>query len=420
MDKMTDRDEFDLECQKAAKKQDLNRSLRLRYRDDAALQANLRQKLIDDLLRVYQHPLNPYKGFAASRQRYRQLGHYPEVMVVDFMGTHQEFLRAAGLHDSRATSKGKNRAALHHTHRQIEAYAQKNLKPWENKYPKSRGKKHLEIVIGSDFHSYFVDPFALEVFKDCLRMVQPDIVILNGDIFDFPRISKHRQIPGGFHLNIQQEIDWGITNIMRPVRELCPDAEILFVIGNHEYRFVTYLADFSPEIACLDTMNFHDLFKLDELEMSLVCRSSFMAPTAAMRKKDIAENWVKVGGCYVVTHGVSCAQFAAAEQLKKYQVSGTSGHTHRPQIISANTLGTGNLTWMTTPMMASYAVGREYVPEPSAWTMGFGVASINVEKGLVSQSLVQIHNDWASFAGQTWTPTKKTIEERAKQWEIGA
>ena len=396
-----------------------NRAIRERMRDDARLQHETKQAMVADLLRVAEHPDNPFQGFA-SRKRYRDLGHYPEILVSDFFGNHAEFQRAAGLRDTRTTTKARTKAARLHSAQDVARYAEQHVLPWHDKFPKAAGRRHLECLVGSDWHSWFVDPFALSVFLAACRIVNPDVVVLNGDVFDFPQLSRHRKLPGHFHLNLQQEIEFGREHILRAVREACPDAEILFVIGNHEYRLVTYLADCAPELACLPSMEFAGLLGLDELEISLVTRPSFMAPTTKDRRRELQENWHKVGGCWVVTHGVSCAKFAADKQLDRYQMSGTSGHTHRPQIITGNSLGTGPKSWMSTPMMASYAVGKEYVGEPSMWQMGFGRASIYPEKGLVSQGFVPVFEDWAAFAGHEWRPTVEVFARREEQMAVVA
>ena len=411
---------FERDCRSASKKQASKRKLREALAGDDSLQAEVRACLIADLQRVYTHPRNPYQGFAASRKRYRQLGHYPEILVEDFFGNHQEFLRAADLHDKRTTTKVRNRAALLHTHQQIADYASKHVLKWTGRHQKARGKRgHLEAIFASDFHSVTVDPFALEVFIATLKMVQPDIVVLGGDVFDFPQVSRHRKMPGHFNLNVQQEINWGRDRIMRRVRETCPDAEIIFVIGNHEYRLVTYIADSAPEMACLDDIDFNRLFKLDELEVNLVCRSSFLAPYERQRKGDVAENWHIIGGCWVVTHGTSIAKWAVEAEMARFRMSGTSGHTHRPQWYTDNSLGTGPLSWMSAPMMAGFAIGRDYVPTPSAWNMGFVHASINVDQGVVHQAPVLVSEKWATFAGQSWRPTEKALARRREQWEVG-
>lgn len=412
---------FDMACRRAKKKQEANRKIRERYTSDKRLQASIRKKLIEDLIRVYNHPDNPYAGFAASRARYRDLGHYPEIMVTDFMGNHQEFLRAAGLYDLRNTTRSRNAIARLHTAMQVAEFAKENVTRWVGGYQKAdkRGTD-LEVIVASDLHSYFVDPFALDVLIDTVRMVEPDVVVLNGDVVDFPQISRHRQLPGHFLLNLQEEIDFAREKILRRVREAAPNAQIDFVLGNHEYRLVTYLADTAPQLASLRSLQFGPLFGLDDYEVNLACRSNFLAPTKADRKKDRAENWHIIGDTLVATHGTSCARFAAAEQMRRFQMCGTSGHTHRPQIVCDNSLGTGPLSWTSTPMMASFSVGRDYVAEPSQWNMGFGVFSVMPRKRLVCPNLVIVHEEWASFAGRRWVPSKAAISRRAEQWRIGA
>ena len=378
----------------------------------------LKKDLVEDLLRVFRHKDNPYKGFSASRQRYRQLGHFPEVIVYDAFGNHDEFLREAGLRDKRNTTRVRNKAARLHTHQKVAAYAETELRRYNDLYRTARNQDagRLEVVVGSDFHSWFVDPFALRVFLDTIEMVQPEIVVLNGDVFDFPQISRHRKLPGHFTLNLAQEIAFGKEHILKAVRARAPKADILFVIGNHEYRLVNYLADTAPELAALPSLQFGELFGLDELKIGLVVRQNFLAPYDRLKKRELQENWNIIGNSLVVTHGVSCAKFAADEQLKRYQKSGTSGHTHRPQIITANSLGTGALSWTSTPMMAGFAVGRDYVSEPSGWQMGFGVFSIQRGLGVVGPNLVLVHEQWASFAGRTWNLNQGEAARREEQW----
>lgn len=426
MSKKNQRDQelaaFERAVEAAAKKRDANRELREQYRGNKAKQAKLRAALIEDIRRVFNDEANPYRGFSASRQRYRKLGHYPEIMVEDFFGNHEEFLRAAELKDSRETTKVRNKAARLHTHQQIAEYAQKHVLAYTGLYDRTahlNTKDHVDIVVGSDFHSWFVDPFALEVFIDTIKLVAPQIIVLNGDVFDFPQISRHRQMPGHFHLNLHEERQFGREKILRRVREAAPDATIYYLIGNHEYRLVTYLADAAPRLAGCPELEFDTFLGIKEFELSLVCQSSFLAPTAKARKLDKRDNWLKLFDCWVATHGTSCAKFAADVEMNgAFRMNGTSGHTHRPQLITSNSLGTGPISWMSTPMLAGYAVGRDYVPGPSAWNMGFGVVSINPKKRLVSQQLVIVHEDWATFGGRVWTPTAEVYKRRKEQWSV--
>lgn len=72
---------FEKACAVAAEKREVHKDLRQEYRGDRKKRERMQALLIKDLLRVFNSPLNPYAGWAASRTRYRSLGHYPEIMV---------------------------------------------------------------------------------------------------------------------------------------------------------------------------------------------------------------------------------------------------------------------------------------------------------------------------------------------------
>lgn len=401
----------------AEQQREVNKALLQKARADEAVATHLKSAMVADLVRVSQVP-RPIIGPSSSRQRYRELGHYSEGLVPYLFGNHQEFQRAAGLHDSRLTSTVKNRAARLHTHQQVAAYAERELRPFAGAFDRSRDKKgSLHVVTGSDWHSAKANPFARRVFMSYLAWAQPDVVVFNGDVVDFQSVATHRQLPGHFHWNLQAEIDYA-QGLFRQARTILPKATILLTIGNHEYRLVNYIADKASALASLRSNQFNEMFGLAELEIGLVCRSNFLAPTDRMKKQDIAENWVVFRDCYVLTHGEALGKTAALEQLETFKMSGSSGHIHRPQIFTSNSLGTGGLSWMSTPMMASFAVGRDYVKEASQWNMGFGEAVLH--RGQASQRLIFIHPTWAEVAGQVWEATPEEIEADRRLWQVNS
>src|SRR6185503_13997294 len=129
----------------------------------------------------------------------------------------------------------------------------------------------------------FVDPLALRVFLDVARDVQPDTVVLNGDVVDFPQVSRFTHMPGAGSLSLQDEIDFTREKIVRRVREACPDAALLWVIGNHEHRLVRYLADTAPELASLRSLSWTSLLGVDEYGVEMCFGGNFMAPTQRQR-----------------------------------------------------------------------------------------------------------------------------------------
>lgn len=406
----------------ASDKRELRRDMREDYRSDRTKREHVRALLIKDLLRVYNHPDNPYAGWAASRKRYRELGHYPEILVADLFGTHSEFERAAGLREKRGTSKVALLTSRMHAEKDIREYAEESVLGsvgrWSKEYRKKQGVKH--VLVGSDFHGQFVDPLALRVFLDVAKDTQPDTIVLNGDITDFPQVSRFSHMPGAGSLSLQDEIDWTRENILRRVREAAPNAAILYVIGNHEHRLIRYLADTAPELASLRCLRWDTLFGIDDYGIEMVFGGNFMAP----RQRDRNENTRRrthavLYDSLVVTHGRSIADNAMAAELNRWGMSGTSGHTHRPGIQTRPTHANPHLSWTSTPMMAGFAVGKDYVDGPSGWTMGFALFTIDAAAGIVIPQLVPVYEDFASWNGHVWRPTPAAKAVRMRMWGEG-
>lgn len=403
----------------ADKKRLANADLRESYRSNRAKREKVRQLLIADLIHVYQHPDNPYAGWAASRKRYRELGHFPEIMVADLFGTHAEFERAAGLRDQRGTSKVGLLTARLHSEREIREYAEESVLGsvgrWTKKYRETSGVKH--VIVGSDFHGQFVDPLALRVWLDTIQDVQPDVVVLNGDVTDFPQVSRFTLMPGAGSLSLQAEIDWTRENILARTRKAAPKAAILYVIGNHEHRLIRYLADTAPELASLRCLRWDTLFGIEDLGIEMVFGGNFLAP----RQRDRVDNTRRkthavLFDSLVVTHGKSLADNAPKAELERWGMSGTSGHTHRPGIQTRPTHANPHLSWTSTPMMAGFAVGKDYVDGPSSWTMGFAAFTVDARAGIVVPQLIPIYEDFASWNGHVWRPSDKARAIRRTMW----
>lgn len=100
-------------------------------------------------------------------------------------------------------------------------------------------------------------------------------------------------------------------------------------------------------------------------------------------------------------------------------MSGTSGHTHRPGIQTRPTHASPHLSWTSTPMMAGFAVGKDYVDGPSSWTMGFGLFTIDCAASIVVPQLVTVYEDFASWNGHVWRPTPAAKAVRMQMWGEG-
>lgn len=85
------------------------------------------------------------------------------------------------------------------------------------------------------------DEAAISVFLTAVRIAQPRKVILVGDNLDLPEFGKYRLTPA-FRQTTQATIDRGDL-LCAELRDAAPDAEIVWLAGNHEERLPNYLLD---------------------------------------------------------------------------------------------------------------------------------------------------------------------------------
>lgn len=404
-----------------------NRQLLRDLRDDPSLADDIKHYLILDLQRVAEIPRD-ILGPSSSRERYRQLGHYSTYLVDFCFGLWAEFQRKAGLAETLHTRTVKRNISKTSRAQDLAKYADQHVLPWNDAHRKLRiGKKPITLVIGSDFHSHFCNPFALRVWNSVIKDMQPDAIRINGDLVDFPALSTHRQFPGHFPMTVQDEIDWAVDRVLRPARKNAPKADIRFLIGNHDVRLITAMADKGPMFASMRSLRFADQFKLDELEIGLICRSNFLHLSAQQRKRDIAQNWETLVGpdgnmLWTTVHGWLCGQDSARKHMTRFMTNGTNGHLHDRQRVSAGSYATGVHDWFQTSAMAHpEAVAAGYIHGPiefNAWTCGFLVVTIYPDSGHVSGEFVEVGRDIATFRGQVWKIRQHERDQIASMLDI--
>jgi hypothetical protein len=386
-----------------------------RLRDDPDSITVLQQQMVADLKRVYNTP-HSVLGRTAGRSRYRELGHFAETLVRLAFGTHTNFKAEAGLTETPTERKGATRAAKLHREQKVRKYYEEKIEPFAaDPFVSFSRRGVISFVAHADHHSSRVDPFAMRVLLDFLKWCQPDLQVINGDAHEFSDFSTHRKFPGHFDMSAAEEVDYCADQIYRPCREAAPGSQIYWVMGNHDYRFVRYVADGAPDLMGIRGLNIIDAFRLREFDIHLVCRSNFLAPTSKMRKRDVAENWMVVNDTMVFTHGLFLGKNANERHHERFQMSGCNSHAHRASQTYFNSLSGGPAVWTTTPMMAGLAVGRDYVSLPSQWQTGFVYGTIDKRTKEVQQHIITV-GDTATFAGRTWRINGKERRAREQAW----
>jgi hypothetical protein len=85
------------------------------------------------------------------------------------------------------------------------------------------------------------DEAAMSVALKVIRAARPSKVVMVGDNLDLPELGKYRLSPA-FQLTTQATIDRG-GRMAAEVRAAAPNAEIVWLAGNHEERLPNYILD---------------------------------------------------------------------------------------------------------------------------------------------------------------------------------
>lgn len=351
------------------------------------------ESCIEDLRRLQKE--FPLKSI--TRNFYRHNGKYSDATFSQFFGTFHEFRRQAGLELSRGQHSLERKIAKHASLDLQRNFYKKEVLPYHEKYDrKGKSERYKTILVGSDFHDIECDPFMLSVFIDTARRTQPDVIVLNGDVFDLYEASRYtidlRKI------KIVERFDYVKQKIFAPLREACPHAQIDLIAGNHEWRLMNLLSERTPAMKVIlsDVMGLSlaDVFGLDEYEINLVCKVDLAAWSVTDVSNELKENYKVYYNCFVASH-FKCLDFG---------LSGSSGHTHRPESITFANLPMGKLSWTTTGCMS--VTKAEYVAGMDKWTNSFALFHVDTHNKFVAPEHFIVPGDHAIIHGVLYTRTK--------------
>lgn len=290
-----------------------------------------------------------------SRNFFRVHSRYAESAWSEHAGTWQEFKRQAGVTLSRHAHRLERDIAKHAS---VDIQRQTNVEKqeWAEAYLRPSSRRFQTVLHLCDVHDQHCDPFYLRVVMDTAQRVQPEKIILNGDIFDLPEFSKHFQDPREFHLI--KRIAW-VHAFLAGLRGACPNAEIAFIEGNHEYRLLRHMSEQSPAmmvvLADLHDFTVPKLLGLEQFEVNFIAR----ADLTAFNERDIAAQLRKN---YVVCW--DALLFGHFPQMRSMGYPGASGHHHRHIVWSEYSPTFGPYEWHQSGCghrrEASYASGERW------------------------------------------------------------
>lgn len=103
------------------------------------------------------------------------------------------------------------------------------------------------MIVGSDAHRWN-EPLttAQRAFVNAAKDLKPSHVVLNGDVFDGAKISRHDRIGWDKRPSVTDELE-GCKQFTEAVQDAAGGAKKIWTLGNHCQRFSTRLASTVPE-----------------------------------------------------------------------------------------------------------------------------------------------------------------------------
>jgi len=125
-------------------------------------------------------------------------------------------------------------------------------------------------IVISDLHIPFEDRRAVDLVLRFMKEFQPDNIFLNGDIMDCYSLStfiKHQDI--SFDDELKQ-----IRKFFTKLRSISPKAKIIWIQGNHEYRFSKHLLERSRNLFSVEDVSLEKLTKTEEFGIEFIKSSN--------------------------------------------------------------------------------------------------------------------------------------------------
>lgn len=298
-----------------------------------------------------------------TRNYYRVHGRYSESTWSQYFGTWAEAKRQAGIVLTRQQHNVEKQIAKHAS---VDHYREMDVerRSYGESYDKPNSKRFKQVIVAGDMHDKNVDQFYLDVMLDTCRRVQPDVIVLNGDIFDAPEFGRYTVDPRQW--DVVGRIRFVHDNILRPLREYCPNSQIDFVEGNHEFRLCKHLADATPALRVvlsdLHNMTISKLFGLDEFEINYISKGNLSAYTLSDIHREVKKSYKNYWDCFIVHH---------ESEGMSLGMPGINGHHHKTVITPKYSELYGAYSWIQHG--CGHKLDAEYC-HPK-WQLGFVVAT---------------------------------------------
>jgi predicted phosphodiesterase len=229
----------------------------------------------------------------------------------------------------------------------------------------------LVRVIASDLHGSVMDRPAVDAFLADVKSLNPDEIVLNGDIVECGGfLAQHHAL--GYvaqtEYSFQQDIaaaNWFLDEL----GEAAPRAQIHFISGNHDERVSRWIVDQTMRHGrdsefLMSLLAPQVLLRLEERGIAFYCRGEHHLP-------GLPPGWIKLGNCFF-THELSGGKNAARSSLQSVAANVVFGHTHQEDAATIVLPGVGIVkAWNPGCLCERQPLWRH--SNPTSWSHGYAV-----------------------------------------------
>lgn len=141
------------------------------------------------------------------------------------------------------------------------------------------GNEYIKLVVLNDIHFPFCDTTAVALACKLIETIEPNIIVLNGDIVDFFGISKFLKDPARA-VQFPYEIEVDVKLMREWFWERYKDVVWIYIEGNHENRMQSYIWSKAKELAGMKQLDWNNLLEVPE-NVFVLKRSDVPQPDTA-------------------------------------------------------------------------------------------------------------------------------------------
>lgn len=247
---------------------------------------------------------------------------------------------------------------------------------------------HIEVktgivLVASDAH-YWPGPASVahRAFVKFSRDFRPVVIIQNGDVADFPGISRHPPIGWTRLPEVFEEIE-AIQDRLDEIEKAKPvKCRTIWTLGNHDQRFETRIATHAPELRKVHGTSLKDHFPHWEGSYSV---------------------WINGDGPsgVVVKHRFKGGIHAPHNNTMWAGRSIVTGHLHSAKVVPFSDYN-GTRYGVDTGCLADpYGIQFEYTEDnPKNWRSGFGVLTFKDGELLMPELVTVWDENTVQFRGE--------------------